>query len=190
MTEPEVAGRHHHVCPWWLCFTFDNMFRRFLQNPEHILKPYIKQGAKVLDIGAGMGYFTITLANLVGDKGKVIAADLQKEMLDGISRRAIRAGVQDRIELHQSQPDRIGITELIDFCLAFWMIHEVGNRGEYLKEISSKLKQNGSLLLVEPRIHVTSKNYNETLDLARAAGLSIVERPYVFLSYSTLLKKD
>jgi 2-polyprenyl-3-methyl-5-hydroxy-6-metoxy-1,4-benzoquinol methylase len=176
-----TSSRKHHVCPWWLCFTFDNVFRRFLQNPEHILKSYVNQGMKVLDIGAGMGYFTIPLADLVGDQGKVIAADIQAKMLDGIGRRAIRASLQDRIKLHQSQPDKIGINESIDFCLAFWITHEVPDRARFLAEISSNLRQNGLLLLVEPKIHITSKSYE---------GFSIADHPKIFLSYATLLKKE
>ncbi|MFC1971060.1 class I SAM-dependent methyltransferase [Chloroflexota bacterium] len=48
------------------------------------------QGWTVLDVGPGMGYFTIPLAKLVGDTGKVIAADLQQKMLDGILKRIVR----------------------------------------------------------------------------------------------------
>jgi ubiquinone/menaquinone biosynthesis C-methylase UbiE len=110
-----------------------------------------------------MGYFTIDLARLVGKSGKVIAADLQKEMLNGIRQRAVRAGVQDRIKLHQSVPDKIGIDEPIDFCLAFWMLHEVPDRRRFLNEISSALKPGGLLLLAEPRLHVSLKSFNESV---------------------------
>ena len=95
LTSPPVHG----VCPPWCCFTFDNAFRRLLQDPNRILRPYIKQGWTVLDIGPGMGYFTIPMARLVGDTGKIIAADLQQEMLDGVDHRAYKAGVQERIKL-------------------------------------------------------------------------------------------
>jgi 2-polyprenyl-3-methyl-5-hydroxy-6-metoxy-1,4-benzoquinol methylase len=56
----------HRVCPPWCCFTFDNVFRRLLQNPNRILKPYVKPGWTVLDVGPGMGYFTIPLAKWSG----------------------------------------------------------------------------------------------------------------------------
>jgi ubiquinone/menaquinone biosynthesis C-methylase UbiE len=178
------------VCPWWLCFTFDNVFRRLLQNPERILKPYIKPGWTVLDVGPGMGYFTIPLARLVGDSGKVIAADLQKKMLEGIAQRALRAGVQERIKLHQSTPDSIGISESIDFCLAFWMVHEVPDRSRFLAEIAKRLNSQGLLLLVEPRFHVSARNFNETCQIAGNAGLIMMEHPRIFLSNAVLLKKQ
>ena len=191
-TQPEKdhpSFRQQRVCPWWLCFTFDNIFRKLLQNPEPILKPYIMRGWTVLDVGPGMGYFTIPLAKLVGDTGKVIAADLQQKMLDGIYRRALRSGVQERIKLHQSTPDSIGIGEPIDFCLAFWMVHEVPDSTRFFGEISSKLKQDGLLLLVEPKLHVSKENFNKTLGIAKSAGLSTRDQPKIFLSYSALLKK-
>jgi ubiquinone/menaquinone biosynthesis C-methylase UbiE len=184
-----IQHQHQCVCPWWFCFTFDNWFRRLLQNPERILKPYIMPGWTVLDVGPGMGYFTIPLAMLVGDTGKVIAADLQQQMLDGIYHKALKAGVQDRIKLHKTTPDTIGISETIDFCLAFWMVHEVPDRDRFFSEITSKLKRDGLLLLAEPRLHVSKESFNKTLRIAKSAGLSVVEQPKIFLSYSALLKK-
>jgi ubiquinone/menaquinone biosynthesis C-methylase UbiE len=177
------------VCPWWLCFTFDNVFRRMLQNPEAILKPYIKPGWTVLDVGSGMGYFTITLAKLVGENGKVIAADLQPKMLAAIHQRALKAGVAARIKLHQSKPDSIGIDEPIDFCLVFWMVHEVPDRARFLGEILANLKQDGLLLLAEPKIHVTRASFNATVAIAKNAGFTQVSQPKIFLSNSVLLKK-
>lgn len=55
-------------CSPRICFTFDNPLRRLVQNPYKILKPYIKPGWTILDVGPGMGYFTIPLATLAGDK--------------------------------------------------------------------------------------------------------------------------
>ena len=140
-------------------------------------------------MGPGMGYFTIPLAKLVGDKGKVIAADLQVQMLEGIRRRAEKAGVESRIILHQSKPDEIGVNEPVDFCLAFWMVHEVPDRARFIKEIANILKKGGLFLFVEPKVHVSKKSFNATLEIAKAAGLSVVEHPRIFFSYAALVKK-
>lgn len=59
-----------HTCPWWLLFTFDNPLRSLVQNPQKMLRPYVKQGDIVLDVGCGMGFFTLGLAELVGQDGR------------------------------------------------------------------------------------------------------------------------
>jgi ubiquinone/menaquinone biosynthesis C-methylase UbiE len=185
----ESQNSSHKVCPWWLCYTFDNPLRRIFHNPMKILKPYVKSGWKALDVGPGMGYFTIPMAKLVGVNGQVIAADLQKQMLDAIYRRASKAGVQNRIKLHQCAPDKIGLTGPIDFALAFWMVHEVPNRPLFLNEVASILKPQGRLLLVEPKLHVSGSAFAETINIAQKAGLSVVEKPKIFISNAVLLKR-
>ena len=181
--------RHQHVCPWWLCFTFDNIFRKLFHNPDDILASYIHSGSTVLDVGAGMGYFTIPIARLVGNTGKVIAADLQKEMLQVVAHRARKANLESRIVPHLCTPDRIGINEAMDFCLAFWMVHEVSDQHHFLSEVLSILKINGLLLLVEPKMHVTRHSFAETLNIAKSVGLSIINQPEILFSYSALLKR-
>ena len=191
-TQPEkdlATTTAHPVCPPWCCFTFDNIFRRLLQNPNRILRPYIKPGWTVLDVGPGMGYFTIPLARLVGDKGKVIAADIQHQMLDSLDHRAFKAGVQERIKLRLTKTDSIGLSESIDFCLAFWMVHEVPDRGRFLGEIASKLKPDGLMLIAEPRIHVSKEHFAKTLEIAKSAGLAVTDTPKIFLSHTAMLKK-
>jgi ubiquinone/menaquinone biosynthesis C-methylase UbiE len=177
------------MCPWWLCFTFDNFIRRALQNPAKIVQPYLKEGYKVLDVGPGMGYFTIPMAKLVGESGQVIAADLQQHMLDAIKRRATRAGVQNRIKLHLASLEKIGVTEPVDFAIAFWMVHEVPDQAHLLKEIAGILKPQGLFLLAEPIWHVSAPAFAKTIKIAQEVGLSIVDRPRVFISNAVVFKK-
>src|SRR4030043_611396 len=119
--------RDEHVCPWWCCFTFDNFLRKLFHNPEKILRPYIVEGSTVLDIGPGMGYFSIPLARMVGETGKVIAADVQPEMLRALWMRAKRAGVEHQMITHLCKTDSLGLNTQVDFVLAFWMVHEAPN---------------------------------------------------------------
>ena len=60
----------------------------------------------VLEPGPGMGFFTLELARLVGQTGKVIAVDLQQQMLDVLKRRAEKAGVAERIKVHKCEQDQ------------------------------------------------------------------------------------
>ncbi len=87
-TEQTKGRTGGHTCPPWFLFTFDNPLRRWLHNPRKIVRPFVSPGDTVLDVGCGMGTFTIDLASYVGPQGKVIAADLQEAMLDGLEKRA------------------------------------------------------------------------------------------------------
>jgi ubiquinone/menaquinone biosynthesis C-methylase UbiE len=178
------------VCPWWLCFTFgDNFLRRWLQNPARVVQAYLKPGDTVLDVGPGMGYFTIPMAKLVGPDGRIIAVDLQKPMLNAIARRAAKAGLEGRIQLQQCQPDDIGVKGPLDFALAFWMLHEVPDQSRLLRQIAAALKPGAKFLLVEPQWHVNRAAFDKSLDLAFKAGFQEIERPRIFISNAVLLQK-
>jgi ubiquinone/menaquinone biosynthesis C-methylase UbiE len=179
--------RGKHTCPRWLCFTFDNLLRRLFQNPEQILRPYIAEGITVLDIGPGMGYFSIPLARMVGPRGRVIAVDIQPEMLSALQKRAKRAAIDQRIAIHLCKVDSLGLDVKADFALAFWMLHEVPNPLSFFKEMRSILKASGKLLVSEPAIHVTSKMYAKNIEIAISNGFKVIAEPKIFLSRSALL---
>jgi ubiquinone/menaquinone biosynthesis C-methylase UbiE len=179
--------RDRHVCPWWLCFTFDNLIRKLFHNPENILAPYVHGGDTVLDVGPGMGYFSIPLARMVGDRGKVIAADVQAPMLAALQKRAKKAGLEGRIVPHLCEADSIGIREPIDFALAFWMVHEVPDQIKFFHEVRFLLKPGARLLIAEPTIHVTRRMFEETLKRAGDAGFTVMENPKIFMSRTALL---
>ena len=178
--------RSKHVCPWWLCFTFDNFLRPLFHDPVKMLKGYVREGDTVLDVGPGMGYFTIPMARMVGETGKVIAADVQQRMLTFLESRAKKAGLAQRIEPHLVSQASLGIHEQIDFALAFWMVHEVPDQGRFLGELKSLLKPRGLFLMVEPAMHVSKTMYQETERRAQAAGFALKERPKISMSRSTL----
>lgn len=180
---------HAATCPWWLIRTFDNPLRRWVHNPQQILSPYVRPGCQVLDVGCGIGYFTLELARLVGPTGRVTAADLQPQMLSGVHRRAERAGLLDRIELHQATFDQIGASGPFDFALAFWMVHEVSQPEAFLGEIYAALRPGGQLLIVEPRLHVPGPAFERSAALAQSLGFSAQARPSVRISRAILLGK-
>ena len=178
-----------NICPWWLCPTFDNQLRRLIQDPDRILAGLVQPGETALDIGCGMGYFSIPLARLVGPGGKVICVDLQEQMLAGVHGRAERAGVADRVRLHRVGTDGLGVDETADFALAFWMLHEVPDQAAFLAEVIACLKPSGRLLVVEPRLHVSGAAFERSVAIAHGAGLLPVARPVVALSRAVLFSR-
>ncbi len=177
------------VCPWWLGHTIDNPLRRLINNPDKILPPYVKTGMSTADLGCGRGMFSLSLAKLVGENGRVYSVDLQTEMLDALRKRAEKAGLIGRIRLVHAAPDNIGIADPVDFVLAFWMVHEVKDKRIFFDQVAAVLKQGGSFLMVEPKMHVSARQFENTLDLAQNAGYAVLDRPRIRISRAALLKK-
>ena len=178
------------TCPWWFLFTFDNPLRKLYQDPIRILTPYIKYGNTAVDLGCGMGYFSLPMASLGGEFGRVIAVDLQPQMLAGLKHRAEKNNLLERIKLHQCSQDQIGIPGPVDFVLAFWMVHEVHNSVAFLEQIQEMLKSQGHLLIVEPFIHVSEEKFQQTVTESLRVGFFIKDRPKIGFSRSVLLCKD
>ena len=178
-----------HVCPWWLAYTFDNPLRRIFHKPEEIFKPYLHEGMTAVDLGCGMGYFSIGMARLVGESGKILSVDLQHKMLDTMMRRAGKAGVAGRITPRLCAEDDIAVHEAVDFALAFWMAHETPDESRFLTQTHAALKKSAKLLLAEPKGHVTTAEFKKTLAIAREAGFIWIDSPVISLSHAALLEK-
>lgn len=180
--------RGKHVCPSWLCFTFDNPLRKIIQDPYKILMPYIRPGYTVVDIGSGKGYFTIPMCKIVGKEGRVIAVDIQEKMLRALQqRRASEKGLAANLATHLSRPNDFCLDVKSDFVLAFWMVHEVPELIPFFTNVREIMKPEASFLIAEPRFHVTNKSFQNSLETARNVEFKIVDRPEISFSYAAIL---
>lgn len=182
--------RDKHVCPWYCCFTFDNIFRKGFQNPYKILSGYLKAGDTVMDVGPGQGYFSIPMAKMVGENGRVIVIDIQKKMLDILERRAQKENVADRILFKLASDTNYGINSEVDFALAFWMVHEVPDKKALFQSIYDSMRHGKQFLVVEPYLHVTGKMMEETVKTAQGVGFALIDMLKIFFSRAALLRKD
>ena len=126
------------VCPWWLGYLLASPVRRLLEKPEEVLAPHVESGVTAMDIGCGMGFFSLPLAELVGPSGRVICVDLQERMISSLRKRASRAGLADRIETRVCSASSLGTQDLegkVDFVLTFAMVHEVPDAAGLLTQI-------------------------------------------------------
>jgi len=179
--------RDDHVCPWWLAYTFDNPLRRILHPPEKVLSGLVSQGQTVLDIGCGMGHFSLGMARMVGEHGRVIALDLQDQMLDRVRRRAEKQRLSDRLILHKGEVAGLDMRGEVDFALAFWMVHEVPDQHAFFQSVKGLLKPNGRLLVAEPKIHTSKADLIRSLKIAADAGLKVNANPDISFSRTALL---
>ena len=182
----------NHVCQWWMGYFLVSPLRRIYNNPEKIINPYVREGMKVLEVGSGMGFFSISLARRVGKTGRIYSIDVQEKMLRSLKRRARKAGVEDIIETRLCSESSLQIGDLtgkIDFILAFAVVHEVLLQDILFKELYSALKKDGMVLIAEPKNHVTEQDYNASLVSATSSGFCIENAPIISKNYSALLRK-
>ena len=175
------------ICPVEYAGSLDNSIRKLVHKPHRILEAHVSKGMTVLDLGCGPGFFTIEMAKVVGETGRVIAADIQQGMLDKVAGKIRGTDLEQRIELHKCQDDMIGISKKVDFVLAFWMVHEVPDQQRLFEELKSVMNPGGRIWIIEPKIHVTEKSFKKMISRLESTGLEIIERPAIWLSRSVLL---
>jgi ubiquinone/menaquinone biosynthesis C-methylase UbiE len=131
------------------------------------------------------------MARMVGEKGKIIAVDLQEEMLAKVKRKAIAKNLNDRIEYHLCREDRINLklNKKADFMLAYYMVHETPDPAAFFREAGPLLKPGGKFLVVEPSFHVTRENYEKMITQAIQAGFTVLAFPNNKGGRSVLLTK-
>lgn len=184
-----MSDNKNRVCPVELANSLDSKIRRWLQNPQKILSPYVKEGMKVLDVGCGPGFFSVELAKLVGADGKVYSVDLQEGMLQKLRDKIYGTLLERIIQLVKCEKDKIVLTEKVDFILAFYMVHEVPDKDRLFTTLKNFLNENGELLIVEPKLfHVSKKEFALTISKAEAAGFKAAEGPKLPFSFSSVLR--
>jgi ubiquinone/menaquinone biosynthesis C-methylase UbiE len=184
-----MVDKNKRVCPVERAGGLDNKVRGLLQNPRKIFGNYVKEGMTALDLGCGPGFFSVEMARMVGESGRVVSTDLQEGMLQKLKNKIQGTEIEKRIKLHKCEEDKIGVSENVDFVLAFYMVHEVPDQKKFFEEIKSILRPNGKALIVEPKLfHVSKGAFKETITKAKEIGLEPVERPRIFLSRAMILE--
>ncbi|MEA3489251.1 MAG: class I SAM-dependent methyltransferase [Candidatus Omnitrophota bacterium] len=180
------------VCPVWVGYLLASPIRKLFQDPDKILGPYIKENMTVLDIGCAMGFFSVPAAQMVGRNGKVICVDLQEEMFKPLEKRALKAGVIDRIETRICDEKSLKLDDMaekIDFAFALAVAHEVPDVPVFFSEIYKTLKPEHKFLVAEPKGHISKKDFEKSISIARENGFKIVERPKARFNRVVVLKK-
>ena len=143
----------------------------------------------MLDVGCGPGFFTIDIAQLVGPSGRVIAADLQEGMLQIIHDKVQGTELEDRFVFHKCEENKIGLTQKVDFVLAFYMVHETPDQDAFFGEVAPLLNPGGQIFISEPPFHVSNAAFKKTIAKAETVGLTVAAYPKTCLSHAVILVK-
>jgi predicted methyltransferase len=111
----------------------------------------LKPGMIVADVGAGVGYFTVRLAKRVEPNGKVLAVDVQPEMLTKLRQHAAEMKLTNILPILGSESDPRLPANCCDLILMVDVYHELSQPQTMLQKIRAALKNDGRLVLLEYR---------------------------------------
>ena len=169
-----------HTCPVWVGYLLVSPIRRLFESPDRLLLPLVRPGDRVLELGPGLGFFTIPLARAVGPAGKVVCVDVQRGMLDRLALRLRKRGLGERVDLRLCSPDDFGLDDArgtFDLATAVHVVHETSAPAATLATLAACLKPSGRLLVIEPRGHVSGKAWQCELAATEQAGLVRIPHP-------------
>lgn len=166
-------------------------FRKYQHDPNKILGPHIKQGMTVLDYGSAMGYFSIPMAKMTGQHGKVYCVDIQEKMLEKLQKRAKNHLVEKVIKplLVNKNFVPAELREMFDFILLFMVAHEVHDQKQLFIDLYSMAKSGTKVLFAEPKGHVSNTSFEKSIQLAQTAGFRISEEKPLKYGLSVFLLK-
>ena len=109
----------------------------------------IKPGMTVADIGAGDGYYTVRLAERVGEGGRVLAQDIDRAALERLGQRVQREKL-DNVSIKSGAPDDPKLpANSFDRIFMVHMYHEVAEPYAFLWRMAPALKKGGQLIVVD-----------------------------------------
>lgn len=122
------------------------------ENPQEMLEQLnLKDGLVVCDLGSGDGYHTVQMAPRVGPTGKVVAVDIQPQMLQELSRRLAEMKLENVETVLGELWDPKLQEKSVDLVLMVDVYHEFSHPVQMLSALRNALKPNGLIALVEFR---------------------------------------
>lgn len=150
----EYKGRT--IAPTMTYHGADWLIRESREKEEHcrtLIKALgVKPGETICDMGCGNGYYSLKLAKLVGKTGRVLAVDIQPEMLHLLKLRTTEQGILNVTPVQGSVVDPKLPEGEVDLILLVDVYHEFSHPEQMLTAMRKALKPHGRLALVEFRL--------------------------------------
>jgi SAM-dependent methyltransferase len=127
---------------------FDDPERDAWQKPHEVIRALaLKPDARVADLGAGTGYFSARLANML-PKGRVYAVDIEPDMVRYLEARAKREGLRNLTAV-AGAPDDPRLAEKVDLVLLVDVYHHIEDRARYFRRLSTSLRPGGRIAVID-----------------------------------------
>jgi precorrin-6B methylase 2 len=140
----------------------------------------LQPGMVIADVGAGTGYLSRRMAPLVMPGGKIIALDLQPEMVNMLQTGVKRSGLS-QIEVKLSMVDDIKLPKnSLDMAIMVDVYHELAFPYEVMSSIMQALKPRGRIVFVEykaedARVPIKTLHKMSEAQIKREAGIFALE---------------
>jgi ubiquinone/menaquinone biosynthesis C-methylase UbiE len=162
-------------CPAALSWLVHNPLRRRYMRPV-LDRVGIRPGERVLELGPGPGAFTVDAARRAGPQGRIIAVDIQPEMIARVEERVREAGLSN-VETHVAGAYELPLeNESIDRAFVVTVLPEIPDRNRALAELWRVLKPGGRLSVTEEFMDPDYPFPLETIRRVEAAGFELVQR--------------
>jgi ubiquinone/menaquinone biosynthesis C-methylase UbiE len=120
------------------------------QKPDEVVRVLnLRSGAKIADIGAGSGYFTVRFARQVGPRGKVYAVDIDREMLAYIGQRAKQENLQNIQTILADPHDPRLAPASVDMIFICATLHHITDRAKYYPLLAKALRPGGRVVNID-----------------------------------------
>jgi ubiquinone/menaquinone biosynthesis C-methylase UbiE len=144
----EIAAVMGHQGADWL----ERPDREHEEQPAKLVEHlHLKAGDVVADIGAGTGYVSQRLAAKIGVRGKVLAVDIQPEMLDLLTNKMASLGITNVVPVLGTESDPKLPANSVDVVIMVDVYHEFEFPYEMMSAICRALKPSGRVVFVEFR---------------------------------------
>ena len=138
-------------CPFSDTAILETPLRALVASPARVLGAFdLRPGDCVLEIGPGIGYYSVEAARRVGAQGRLICLDLQRDMLLKVQRRLQQNGLRENVDLICASATDIPLeSNSVDHVLLITVLGEIPDRPRALGEIQRVLRLNGELSVSE-----------------------------------------
>ena len=176
-------------CPASLAWLLDNPVRRRTMRPL-LDRIGIRPGERVLELGPGPGAFTVDAARRVGPEGRLIAVDIQPEMIAQVAKRVQAAGLVN-VETHVASAYNLPLDDAsLDRAFLVTVLPEIPDRRRALAELRRVLKPGGMLSITEEFLDPDYLFPFETIRLVEASGFSLEQRLGNFWVYTVNFRRN
>jgi CAAX protease family protein len=166
---------HSSPCPAALSGLVDNPLRRHYMRPV-LDRIGIRPGERVLELGPGPGAFTVGAAQRAGPDGRLIAVDIQPQMIAQAEQRVREAGLTN-VETHVASAHHLPLDDgSVDRAFLITVLPEIPDPARALAELHRVLRPDGLLSITEEFSDPDYLFLPETIRLVEAAGFRFVER--------------